>query len=325
MAKGIANARPIIKKIPNKAIYDIGEEVKLTCSAEKTLNGYEIKWYKNSSNREPIEMEKAKTVWIGDIQHETLLLKSLSAQDVGIYKCKISFLEYNAFDLANITLKVPLEPDIQILNEQNNFHPNEGKGFSLSYHVLSYPDSDITWWRSKDGKEYELITQCLATNKCVKKDHGGKENITKTSFEIEDLRFPKDNFFYKCNASNDSGNDSESFQLEVYVKPEINMEKTHGYKEGLMINCSLKRSNPPEVNYTWYLCDTTNCLRKSQSLAEKSILRIYSQTKSVMTYKCKATNAAGSASKIIEVLKSGEINSKSTCTKSKLQIELCMP
>jgi hypothetical protein len=109
---------------------------------------------------------------------------------------------------------VPFKPNIQILNEQNNFHPNEGKGFSVLYDVSANPASDIKWWRSKDGKEYELITKCLASKKC--EDHGGKENITKKSFEIKDLKFPQDNFFYKCNASNYYGKESETFQFEVY-------------------------------------------------------------------------------------------------------------
>ena len=50
-------------------------------------------------------MDKAKSEWIGEIQHKTLLLKSLSAQDVGIYKCKIYFLEYSAFEGTNIEVK----------------------------------------------------------------------------------------------------------------------------------------------------------------------------------------------------------------------------
>jgi hypothetical protein len=50
-------------------------------------------------------MGGAKSEWISDIQHETLLLKSLSAQDVGIYKCKISFLEHSAFEEVNLNLK----------------------------------------------------------------------------------------------------------------------------------------------------------------------------------------------------------------------------
>ena len=123
------------------------------------------------------------------------------------------FSMQNLIEIFNFTL-APSKPNIQILNEQNSFHPNEGKRFSLSYKVSSYPASDITWWRSKDGKEYEFITQCLATKKC--EFHGGKENISESSFEIEDLTFPQDNFFYKCNASNDYGKESETFQLEVY-------------------------------------------------------------------------------------------------------------
>ena len=119
----------------------------------------------------------------------------------------------NLIQILNFTTD-PLKSDIQMLNQQNNFHPNEGKGFSLSYAVSSYPASNIKWWRSKDGKEYQLITQCLASKKC--EVHGGKENITKKSFEIKDLKFPQDNFFYKCDARNDYGNDSETFQLDVY-------------------------------------------------------------------------------------------------------------
>jgi hypothetical protein len=119
----------------------------------------------------------------------------------------------NLIQIFNFTA-APLKPDIQILNEQSNFHPNEGKGFSLLYNVSSYPASDIKWWRSEDGKVYDLITQCLASKKC--EVHGGKENITKTSFEIKDLKFPNDNLLYKCNTSNDYGNDSKTFQLNVY-------------------------------------------------------------------------------------------------------------
>ena len=43
--------------------------------------------------------------WIDGIQHGTLLLKSLSAQDMGIYMCKISFLKYSAFEKLHLNLK----------------------------------------------------------------------------------------------------------------------------------------------------------------------------------------------------------------------------
>ena len=63
----------------------------------------------------------------------------------------------------------------------------------------------------------------------------------------------------------------------------------------MIIDCTLKRSNPPEVKFTWYSCNTPTCGEKSQSLTKKSILQLDSQPKSVMKYKCKAKNAAGAA------------------------------
>ena len=90
------------------------------------------------------------------------------------------------------------------------------------------------------------------------------------------------------------------------------MEKTHRYKKGMTIECTLKRSNPPEVNYTWYSLNTINW-----KLTEKlPILRLESQSKSVMVYKCKAENTAGSTSEIINVLKAKDNCPKRKYTKS---------
>ena len=111
----------------------------------------------------------------------------------------------------------PSNPKIDI--EVVNLQPNQGKNFSLRYNVLSYPASHIKWWRSKDGIHYELIAHCPPSQMCVKQTSMmkvRKENISKTSFEIRDLKFPDDEFFYKCNASNTYGNDSKIFRLEVY-------------------------------------------------------------------------------------------------------------
>jgi hypothetical protein len=89
------------------------------------------------------------------------------------------------------------------------------------------------------------------------------------------------------------------------------MQTIYRFKEGMIINCSLKRSNPSEVKFTWFSYNTPNCGEKSQNLTEISFLRLDSQLKSIMKYQCRAKNAAGSASKIIVVFKSAEDNSKS--------------
>jgi hypothetical protein len=75
----------------------------------------------------------------------------------------------------------------------------------------------------------------------------------------------------------------------------------------MIINCSLKNAdevNPPEVKYTWFSCDSASCDEESAKLKIESYsLRLNSQARAIMKYRCIAQNAAGSDSKIIKVLK----------------------
>ncbi|CAB4031722.1 ---NA---, partial [Paramuricea clavata] len=87
-------------------------------------------------------------------------------------------------------------------------------------------------------------------------------------------------------------------------KPEINMDKTYKFQKGTVIDCAIKRANPPEVNYTWYSCDIPICSERSWKFVKKyPTLQLASQLKPDMKYKCEAKNAAGTASKIIDVFK----------------------
>ena len=64
----------------------------------------------------------------------------------------------------------------------------------------------------------------------------------------------------------------------------------------MIINCTLKRVNPPEVNYTWYSCDTANCgkdIAKWKPESRNYSLRIANQIKAEMKYRCIAINVAG--------------------------------
>ena len=105
-------------------------------------------------------------------------------------------------------------------SERNNFHPMAGQNFSLSYTVTSYPDSDIKWWRSRDGMEYVHIASCSPKEVGCEKSkeiNDPTPDITNSSFEIKNLEFPQDSgYYYKCNASNDRGNDSKGFHFQVY-------------------------------------------------------------------------------------------------------------
>ena len=101
-------------------------------------------------------------------------------------------------------------------SKDNNYHPKAGQDFWLLYNVTSYPDSDIDWWKSKDGVKYDFLTSCPAKGERCKKSEEIIENITTTRFEIKNVEFPQDNNYYKCNASNGYGNYSRVFYLQVY-------------------------------------------------------------------------------------------------------------
>lgn len=58
------------------------------------------------------------------------------------------------------------------------------------------------------------MAKCSSSRSCETNEKN--INITKNRFKIENLQFPLHNLFYKCNASNYYGNDSKTFQLQVY-------------------------------------------------------------------------------------------------------------
>ncbi|CAB4030202.1 V-set and immunoglobulin domain-containing 1, partial [Paramuricea clavata] len=120
----------------------------------------------------------------------------------------------------------------------------------------------------------------------------------------------KDSGSYKCEVTRPEVNyyNSRFINISVKVKPEIQLAKTYLFTEkGMIINCSLKNAdevNPPQVKYTWFSCDSASCDEESAKLKIDSYsLRLNSQARAIMKYRCIAQNAAGSDSKIIEVIK----------------------
>ena len=109
-------------------------------------------------------------------------------------------------------------------NEDVNFYPLAGADFSLSYNFTAYPETNIEWWRLRDGIKYVHMASCPTKGVvgCNKSDEVLKEDITSTRFEIKNLRFPEDHgYYYKSNASNEYGSDSKVFRLHVYGKGNV--------------------------------------------------------------------------------------------------------
>ena len=88
------------------------------------------------------------------------------------------------------------------------------------------------------------------------------------------------------------------------VKPTISLESAHTYEKGMIINCTLEKRdiNPPQVNFTWYSCDTSKCDKK-KLINESYSLHLKNQPKPEMNYRCEAKNDAGTAYKDIVVRK----------------------
>ncbi len=106
LVAGKAYAKPIVKKNPNKASYDIGGNVALSCHAEKTTTGYEINWYKLSSNGKPKQLNTVNKR-VNNKNTKILFIKSLTNLDEGTYKCEIKRYRplYSANVLVNISVK----------------------------------------------------------------------------------------------------------------------------------------------------------------------------------------------------------------------------
>ena len=75
----------------------------------------------------------------------------------------------------------------------------------------------------------------------------------------------------------------------------------------MVINCILKteKINPQQVNYTWFRYDSQTCDKESlgEIIVESPSLRLHKwQSKPQMKYLCRAQNAAGSDTLIINVM-----------------------
>lgn len=99
------------------------------------------------------------------------------------------------------------------------------------------------------------------------------------------------------------------------VKPEIEMESSsYKFVAGMEIKCTLKtKINPPEVNFTWFSCESANCNKEHlTAISDSSLLRLDGIQNPQMRYLCRATNLAGSANISIDVFSTERSNSKCT-------------
>lgn len=88
---------------PNRSLYDIGDNLNLSCQAEENTNLYTIKWYKKSSEGSFEEQES--TLKTNGIYTQTLSLKKMSEPKV-TYKCIIGRYPVNYSDYKMVTVEL---------------------------------------------------------------------------------------------------------------------------------------------------------------------------------------------------------------------------
>ncbi|CAB4029960.1 basement membrane-specific heparan sulfate proteoglycan core, partial [Paramuricea clavata] len=102
LEEGKAYREAEIQKRPNKAYYDIGSNVNLTCEAEKGTNLYKIIWYKLDSQGNLIELKSA----LNGPGILTLTLNNVSTKDSGRYKCEVFRPQVNYYNSRFVSINV---------------------------------------------------------------------------------------------------------------------------------------------------------------------------------------------------------------------------
>ena len=100
---GTAYAKPVVKKMPDKALYDFGDKVKLDCTINSTnIYDYKREWYKLVSNGRSEKIQNTE-----QREQGILSLESMTPEKEGTYKCVISrlYVNYSNFKLVKIFLK----------------------------------------------------------------------------------------------------------------------------------------------------------------------------------------------------------------------------
>ena len=260
-----------------------------------------ISWFKNG--KEITESSRVKLSSSGNIK--TLTIDKVNSEDEGKYKVvarTTQSLEKSSTAILIIQdSRLPPNRAPEFLSPLENISAEAGESVSFTVEVLGQPNPTVQWYYNgrvlRSGRGYQMkqdgTTHTLNIAK-VKSEHVGT---------------------YGCSASNDLGKVSCDATLAIKtnkIAPEfLKLLENIDAKEGQSITLTSHVDGKPKPVVKFYKNDTLLENSKDISISEKcgtwQITFRNMKTTDSGTYKCTATNEAGSASCTSELSVSEEI------------------
>ncbi|XP_050677433.1 fasciclin-2-like isoform X2 [Leptidea sinapis] len=205
-----------------------GSDALINCKARGETDPL-ISWHKDHD--EPIEIIDANRY---EISSQGLLIRNITDDDNGIYKCTASDVETGEEIDKNIVVKVITKPVINELVAIPDNVAYKGASVALDCSANGIPSPTFKWRK-------------------VLKDENIKTNITWVEVVnriVFDSIAAEDRGIYECTASNTAGNVTEQIELKVLVPPVIlefdNITATEG--STVQIACKARGLPTPKIN-----------------------------------------------------------------------------
>lgn len=282
-----------------------GDSCKLSCKVS-ALPEPTIEWFKDD---QPLGKEnRIKPSFDG--HSVTLLLKDVTPDDVGTYKCvaRNSLGTVSSQAILKVDKKTSRPTIIKKLKDTKEVEGDEAR-FEIK--VEGYPKPTVEWYLGPnplfDGRKHKIT------------ESGQTYSMTILNLDESDIGL------YKCVATNDEGKaesranlDVEEKQFAPQIEDDTDTTKTVHLNEGDELNKTVKIRAVPKPEVTWY--KDGKRLRDALHVELKPVGNSYniyigkSKLDDKGEYKCVATNVKGSTQKIFDVkVKGNQTVNKTLC------------
>ncbi|XP_052744753.1 hemicentin-1 isoform X2 [Bicyclus anynana] len=264
-----------IKEYPTDTTIEFGNEGKLFCKAN-TYPEADIKWYHNDTL-----IEESENI---QIDENELLIKSMSIEDTGEYRCEIANSVKSESYTANVYIS-GLEPP-QIKLEKTEFILKPGEFTEEDCVIIQgIPDPDVTWKYKPEisSSDYVPLPDGVIVD-------GKSLKIPAAEIEHEG--------FYICEAVNLIGTDSQNVNVKVQYAPKIrNGDEDKTVREGDMVELPCDVDAVPKANVHWemYQDDVIMAFNDRHRTDDRHTHIFPARYNDSGIYRCIAENEMGSA------------------------------